>query len=227
MTGATSRTNQQFAIMEMHLVRMSNIMRNILILQMQMAGLSLNSAGQWIWTKTGRYAKVPKTTFGPFDPRAGNISGGNGSGAGSRMAGGGSLLAGGTSKFARWALGKGLSRGVIKGVGTALTAVSTLGKILPGWGWAFTIGVPLLTSLLHKNSDSLDSNTRALEESRRLPEAAIQARNQQAFIDSVKVAIRDGFKESNIGITVDGESVGTWTPGTSNDYTGGTLLGIN
>lgn len=158
---------------------------------------------------------------------AGNISGGNGSGAGSRMAGGGSLLAGGTSKFARWALSKGLSKGVIKGVGTALTAVSTLGKILPGWGWAFTIGVPLLTSLLDKNSDSLDSNTRALEESRRLPEAAIQARNQQAFIDAVKVAIRDGFKESNIGITVDGESVGTWTPGTSNDYTGGTLLGIN
>lgn len=227
MTGATSRTNQQFAIMEMHLVRIGNIMRDILILQMQMAGLSRNSAGQWIWTKTGRYAKVPKTIFDPFDPMAGNISGGNGSGAGSRMAGGGSLLAGGTSKFARWALGKGLSRGVIKGVGTALTAVSTLGKILPGWGWAFTLGVPLLTSLLDKNSDSLDNNTRALEESRRLPEAAIQARNQQAFIDAVKVAIRDGFKESNIGITVDGESVGTWTPGTSNDYTGGTLLGIN
>ena len=30
----------------------------------------------------------------------------------------------------------------------------------------------------------------------------LQARNQQAFIDAVKVAIRDGFKESNIGITV-------------------------
>ena len=35
---------------------------------------------------------------------------------------------------------------------------------------AFTIGVPLLTSLLDKNSDSLDNNTRALEESRRLPD---------------------------------------------------------
>ena len=55
---------------------------------------------------------------------------------------------------------------------------------------------------------------------------SVQERNQQAFIDAVKVAIRDGFKDTRIGVSIDGQSVGDITPGGSSDFTG-IALGIN
>lgn len=222
MTSATVSTNSAFVVMESHLIKIGTMMNEILMMQMTMAGLTKNSAGQWIWAKTGRYAKVPKTGFS-FTP----LMGGLGGGAGKKAAavGGGSMLAGGTSTFARWAIKQGLSKGVTRGLGAALVGASRLAGLIPGWGMAISLAVPLLISAFDKNTASVDQNTQALDRDK--IQEAIRKQNEKAFINAVKVAIREGMNESNIKVTVDGDATGNFMMGSgSPDYTGGALLGL-
>lgn len=91
-------------------------------------------------------------------------------------------------------------------------------------GLALSIGIPLLIEVIGGLTNSVDKNTEALNSDDN--KASIQERNQQAFVEAVRSAIRDGFKDSRINISVDGEPVGDFAPGNSSDFTG-IALGIN
>ena len=160
----------------------------------------------------------------PFFPMMGpGPSGGSGRGStgGKGLIGGGSMLAGGTSTFARWAIKGGLSKGVTRTLGSI---ISVAGKFGGPWGWALSFGLPILIDVIGGLTSSVDKNTDALNSDDN--KASIQERNQQAFIDAVRIAIRDGFKDTRIGVSIDGQPVGDFAPGSSSDFTG-IALGIN
>lgn len=215
---AVTQTNAGYASMESHLIYIGQLLKYNAMMAMRAQGLTYNKAGQLINKKTGRYAWMP------FFPMMGpGPSGGSGRGStgGKGLIGGGSMLAGGTSTFARWAIKGGLSKGVTRTLGSI---ISVAGKFGGPWGWALSFGLPILIDVIGGLTSSVDKNTDALNSDDN--KASIQERNQQAFIDAVRVAIRDGFKDTRIGVSIDGQPVGDFAPGSSSDFTG-IALGIN
>lgn len=200
MSAAAIKTNTQFAIMEAHMVRMVNLMRK---LQMMSSGIGMNSAGRFYNTKTGRYVKTPNPGVPLATTMAGNLAGGALAGAGAQVG----------SQVAR--------QGAIKG----LTSIGgrLMGLLGGPWGLAITIGLPLLIEGISYLSNSVDRNTEAQNKEKEDP-TTIRAQNEERFINAVRLAIKEGMRDSRINISVDGQAVGDYAPGSQQDFTGAAFV---
>ena len=204
MSAAAIKTNTQFAIMEAHMVRMVNLMRTMVQLQMMLSrGIGMNSASRFYNTKTGRYVKTPNPGVPLATTMAGNLAGGALAGAGAQVG----------SQVAR--------QGAIKG----LTSIgSKLMGLLGGpWGLTITVGLPLLIEGINYLSNSVDRNTEAQNKEKEDP-TTIRAQNEERFINAVRLAIKEGMRDSRINISVDGQAVGDYAPGSQQDFTGAAFV---
>lgn len=197
MSAAAIKTNTQFAIMEAHMVRMVNLMRTM------SSGIGMNSAGRFYNTKTGRYVKTPNPGVPLATTRAGNLAGGALAGAGAQVG----------SQVAR--------QGAIKG----LTSIGSrlMGLLGGSWGLAITVGLPLLIEGISYLSNSVDRNTEAQNKEKEDP-TTIRAQNEERFINAVRLAIKEGMRDSRINISVDGQAVGDYAPGSQQDFTGAAFV---
>lgn len=202
MSAAAIKTNTQFAIMEAHMVRMVNLMRTVQ-LQMMSSGIGMNSAGRFYNTKTGRYVKTPNPGVPLATTMAGNLAGGALAGAGAQVG----------SQVAR--------QGAIKG----LTSIGgrLMGLLGGPWGLAITVGLPLLIEVISYLSNSVDRNTEAQNKEKEDP-TTIRAQNEERFINAVRLAIKEGMRDSRINISVDGQAVGDYAPGSQQDFTGAAFV---
>lgn len=195
MSAAAIKTNTQFAIMEAHMVRMINLMRT--------SGIGMNSAGRFYNTKTGRYVKTPNPEVPLATTMAGNLAGGALAGAGAKVG----------SQVAR--------QGAIKGL---ISIGGRLMGLLGGsWGLAITVGLPLLIEGISYLSNSVDRNTEAQNKEKEDP-TTIRAQNEERFINAVRLAIKEGMRDSRINISVDGQAVGDYAPGSQQDFTGAAFV---
>lgn len=206
MSVAAIKTNTQFAIMEAHMVRMVNLMRTLVQLQMMSSCISMNSAGRFYNTKpgrTGRYVKTPNPGVPLATTMAGNLAGGALAGAGAQV---GSQVA---------------KQGAIKG----LTSIGgrLMGLLGGPWGLAITVGLPLLIECISYLSNSVDRNTEAQNKEKEDP-TTIRAQNEERFINAVRLAIKEGMRDSRINISVDGQAVGDYAPGSQQDFTGAAFV---
>lgn len=204
MSAAAIKTNTQFAIMEAHMVRMVNLMRTMVHqLQMMSSGIGMNSAGRFYNTKTGRYVKTPNPGVPLATTMAGNLAGGALAGAGAQVG----------SQVAR--------QGAIKG----LTSIGgrLMGLLGGPWGLAITVGLPLLIEGISYLSNSVDRNTEAQNKEKEDP-TTIRAQNEERFINAVRLAIKEGMRDSRINISVDGQAVGDYAPGSQQDFTGAAFV---
>lgn len=204
MSAAAIKTNTQFAIMEAHLVRMVNLMRTMVQLQMMSSGIGMNSAGRFYnTTKTGRYVKTPNPGVPLATTMAGNLAGGALAGAGAQV---GSQV---------------VKQGAIKGL--ASVGGRLLGLLGGPWGLAITVGLPLLIEVISYLSNSVDRNTEAQNKEKEDP-TTIRAQNEERFINAVRLAIKEGMRDSRINISVDGQAVGDYAPGSQQDFTGAAFV---
>ena len=206
MSAAAIKTNTQFAIMEAHLVRMVNLMRTMVQLQMMSSGIGMNSAGRFYNTKTGktgRYVKTPNPGVPLATTMAGNLAGGALAGAGAQV---GSQV---------------VKQGAIKGL--ASVGGRLLGLLGGPWGLTITVGLPLLIEGISYLSNSVDRNTEAQNKEKEDP-TTIKAQNEERFINAVRLAIKEGMRDSRINISVDGQAVGDYAPGSQQDFTGAAFV---
>lgn len=204
LSAAAIKTNTQFAIMEAHMVSIVNLMRTMVQLQMMSSGIGMGSKGRFHNMKNGRYVKTPNPGVPVATTMAGNLIGG--------AVGGAAANAG--SRAAGQVAAKGLT-GMLG---------RFMGFLGGPWGLAITIGLPLLIEVGGSLIRSIDKNTDAQNNKEDDP-LAIRAQNEERFINAMKSAIRDGLKEGKIGITIDGQSMGDYTLGSQQDYTG-VVLGL-
>lgn len=204
MSAAAIKTNTQFAIMEAHMVRMVNLMRTMVQLQMMMSnGIGMNSAGRFYNTKIGRYVKTPNPGVPLATTMAGNLAGGALAGAGAQV---GSQV---------------VKQGAIKGL--ASVGSRLLGLLGGSWGLTITVGLPLLIEGISYLSNSVDRNTEAQNKEKEDP-TTIRAQNEERFINAVRLAIKEGMRDSRINISVDGQAVGDYAPGSQQDFTGAAFV---
>lgn len=205
MSAAAIKTNTQFAIMEAHMVRMVNLMRTMVQLQMMSSGIGMNSAGRFYntKTKTGRYVKTPNPGVPLATTMAGNLAGGALAGAGAQV---GSQV---------------VKQGAIKGL--ASVGGRLLGLLGGPWGLTITVGLPLLIEGISYLSNSVDRNTEAQNKEKEDP-TTIRAQNEERFINAVRLAIKEGMRDSRINISVDGQAVGDYAPGSQQDFTGAAFV---
>lgn len=189
MSAAAIKTNTQFAIMEAHMISMVNLMRT-----MVQGGVSMNKAGRFYNTKTGRYVKTPNPGMSPTTSLIGGVVGGTVANQAGKQA-------------AKTVATKGLAS-----VGGRL-----LGLLGGPWGLAITVGLPLLIEVGSRLIDSVDRNTNAQDKE---DPSAIRAQNEERFLNAMRAAIRDGLKDGKINISVDGEILGDYSLGSQQDYTG-------
>ena len=195
MSAAATKTNTQFAIMKAHMISMVNLMRT-LQLQMRMGGVSINKAGRFYNTKTGRYIKIktPNPGMSPATSLIGGVVGGTVANQAGKQA------------------AKTVATRSLASVGGRL-----LGLIGGPWGLAITVGLPLLIEVGSRLIDSVDRNTNAQDKE---DPSAIRAQNEERFLNAMRAAIRDGLKDGKINISVDGEILGDYSLGSQQDYTG-------
>lgn len=204
MSAAAIKTNTQFAIMEAHMVRMVNLMRTMVQLQMMLSGIGMNSAGRFYNTKTGktgRYVKTPNPGVPLATTMAGNLAGG--------------ALAGAGAQVGSQVVKQVVKQGAIKGL--ASVGGRLMGLLGGPVGLAITIGLPLLIEVGSSLIKSVDRNTEA--QSKEDP-SVIRAQNEERFLNAMRAAIRDGLKDGKINISVDGEILGDYSLGSQQDYTG-------
>lgn len=196
MSAAAIKTNTQFAIMEAHMISMVNLMRTMVQLQMSMmmGGVSMNRAGRFYNTKTGRLVKTPNPGMPPATSLIRGVAGGTVANQAGKQA-------------AKTVATKGLAS-----VGGRL-----LGLLGGPWGAAITIGLPLLVEVGSRLISSVDRNTDA--QSKEDP-SAIRAQNEERFLNAMRAAIRDGLKDGKINVSVNGEILGDYSLGSQQDYTG-------
>lgn len=195
MSAAAIKTNTQFAIMEAHMISMVNLMRTMVQLQMMMmGGVSMNKAGRFYNTKTGRYIKTPNPEMSPATSLIGGVVGGTVANQAGKQA------------------AKTVATRSLASVGGRL-----LGLIGGPWGLAITVGLPLLIEVGSRLIDSVDRNTNAQDKE---DPSAIRAQNEERFLNAMRAAIRDGLKDGKINISVDGEILGDYSLGSQQDYTG-------
>jgi TP901 family phage tail tape measure protein len=195
MSAAAIKTNTQFAIMEAHMISMVNLMRTMVQLQMMMGGVSMNKAGRFYNTKTGRYIKTPNPGMSPATSLIGGVVGGTVA-----------------NQAGKQAAKKTVATRSLASVGGRL-----LGLIGGSWGLAITVGLPLLIEVGSRLIDSVDRNTNAQDKE---DPSAIRAQNEERFLNAMRAAIRDGLKDGKINISVDGEILGDYSLGSQQDYTG-------
>ena len=193
MSAAAIKTNTQFAIMEAHMISMVNLLRTMVQLQM-MGGVSMNKAGRFYNTKTGRYIKTPNPGMSPATSLIGGVVGGTVANQAGKQA------------------AKTVATRSLASVGGRL-----LGLIGGPWGLAITVGLPLLIEVGSRLIDSVDRNTNAQDKE---DPSAIRAQNEERFLNAMRAAIRDGLKDGKINISVDGEILGDYSLGSQQDYTG-------
>lgn len=204
MSAAAIKTNIQFAIMEAHMVSIVNLMRIMVQLQMMSSGIGMNSKGRFYNMPNGRYAKTPNPGVPMATTMAGNLM--------EEAVGRAAANAG--SRAADQVAAKGLTG-----------MMGRFMRFLGGpWGLAISIGLPLLIEVGGRLISSIDKNTDAQNNKEDDP-LAIRAQNEERFINAMKSAIRDGLKEGKIGITIDGQSMGDYSLGSQQDYTG-VVLGL-
>lgn len=189
MSAAATKTNTQLAIMEAHMIRMVNLRRTMAQLQM-MGGVSMNKAGRFYNTKTGRFVKTPNPEMPPATQQLGGTVANQ---AGKQAA-------------------KTVATRSLASVGGRL-----MGLLGGPVGLAITIGLPLLIEVGSSLIKSVDRNTEA--QSKEDP-SAIRAQNEERFLNAMRAAIRDGLKDGKINISVDGEILGDYSLGSQQDYTG-------
>lgn len=208
MASGMTKTNVQASILEGHL-------RNISAMMMRMTALQMAPGKFFALPMGGTVGKTKKGTVVARDSQGSFTSMSTLAGAGAGAAVGSTVTRTAGQQVAK--------RGAI-GFGARLLGSRLLGFLGGPLGLALSIGIPLLIDVIGGLTSSVDKNTEALnsEESK----ASIQERNQQAFVDAVRSAIRDGFKDSRINISVDGEPAGDFAPGGQQDFTG-IALGIN
>ena len=216
MSAAAIKTNTQFAIMEAHMVRMVNLMRTMVQLQMMSSSIGMNSAGRFYNTKIGRYVKTPNPGVPLATTMAGSLAGGALAGAGAQV---GSQVA---------------KQGAIKG----LTSIGgrLMGLLGGPWGLTIAVGLPLLIEGISYLSNSVDRNTEAQNKEKEDPTTiraqneekedptTIRAQNEERFINAVRLAIKEGMRDSRINISVDGQAVGDYAPGSQQDFTGAAFV---
>lgn len=203
MSAAAIKTNTQFAIMEAHMISMVNLMRTMVQLQMMMCGVSMNRAGRFCRfynTQTGRYVKTPNPGMSPATSLIGGVVGGTVANQAGEQA-------------AKTVATKGLAS-----VGGRL-----LGLLGGPWGLAITVGLPLLIEVGSRLIDSVDRNTNAQDKGKE-DSTTIRAQNEERFINAVRLAIKEGMRDSRINISVDGQAVGDYTPGSQQDFTGAAFV---
>lgn len=202
MSAAAIKTNTQFAIMEAHMVRIVNLMR-IMVLIMMSSGIDMNSAVRFYNTKTGRYFKTPNPGVPLATTMAGNLAGGALAGAGAQVG------------------SQGARQDAIKG----LTSIGgrLMGLLGGPWGLTITVGLPLLIEGISYLSNSVDRNTEAQNKEKEDP-TTIRAQNEERFINAVRLAIKEGMRDSRINISVDGQAVGDYAPGSQQDFTGAAFV---
>lgn len=208
MAAGMTKTNVQATILEGHLRNISAMMMRMTALQMAPGKFFVLPMGGTVG-KTKKGTVVARYSQGRFTSM-------------STLAGAGAGAAVG-STVTRTAGQQVAKRGAI-GFGARLLGSRLLGFLGGPLGLALSIGIPLLIEVIGGLTNSVDKNTEALNSDDN--KASIQERNQQAFVEAVRSAIRDGFKDSRINISVDGEPVGDFAPGNSSDFTG-IALGIN
>ena len=194
MSAAAIKTNTQFAIMEAHMISMVNLMRTMVQLQMMMGGVSMNRAGRFYNTKTGRFVKTPNPGMPPATSLIGGVVGGTVANQAGKQA------------------AKTVATRSLATVGSRL-----LGLIGGPWGAAIMIGLPLLVEVGSRLISSVDRNTDA--QSKEDP-SAIRAQNEERFLNAMRAAIRDGLKDGKINVSVNGEILGDYSLGSQQDYTG-------
>lgn len=193
MSAAATKTNTQFAIMKAHMISMVNRMKTMVQLQM-MGEVSINKAGRFYNTKTGRYIKTPNPGMSPATSLIGGVVGGTVANQAGKQA------------------AKTVATRSLASVGGRL-----LGLIGGPWGLAITVGLPLLIEVGSRLIDSVDRNTNAQDKE---DPSAIRAQNEERFLNAMRAAIRDGLKDGKINISVDGEILGDYSLGSQQDYTG-------
>lgn len=208
MAAGMTKTNVQATILEGHL-------RNISAMMMRMTALQMAPGKFFALPMGGTVGRTKKGTVVARDSQGRFTSMSTLAGAGAGAAVGSTVTRTAGQQVAR--------RGAI-GFGARLLGSRLLGFLGGPLGLALSIGIPLLIEVIGGLTSSVDKNTEALNSDDN--KASIQERNQQAFVEAVRSAIRDGFKDSRINISVDGEPVGDFAPGNSSDFTG-IALGIN
>ena len=208
MAAGMTKTNVQATILEGHL-------RNISAMMMRMTALQMAPGKFFALPMGGTVGKTKKGTVVARDSQGRFTSMSTLAGAGAGAAVGSTVTRTAGQQVAK--------RGAI-GFGARLLGSRLLGFLGGPLGLALSVGIPLLIEVIGGLTSSVDKNTEALNSDDN--KASIQERNQQAFVEAVRSAIRDGFKDSRINISVDGEPVGDFAPGNSSDFTG-IALGIN
>ena len=170
-------------------------MRTMVQLQMMMGGVSMNKAGRFYNTKTGRYIKTPNPGMSPATSLIGGVVGGTVANQAGKQA------------------AKTVATRSLASVGGRL-----LGLIGGPWGLAITVGLPLLIEVGSRLISSVDRNTDA--QSKKEDPSAIRAQNEERFLNAMRAAIRDGLKDGKINVSVNGEILGDYSLGSQQDYTG-------
>lgn len=208
MAAGMTKTNVQATILEGHLRNISAMMMRLTALQMAPGKFFALPMGGTVG-KTKKGTVVARDSQGRFTSMSTLAGAGAGAAVGSTV-----------TKTAGQQIAK---RGAM-GFGARLLGGRLLGFLGGPWGLLASIAIPALIEVIGGLTNSVDKNTAALtsEETK----ASIQDRNQQAFVDAVRSAIRDGFKDSRINISVDGNEAGDFAPGGQQDFTG-ISLGLN
>ena len=147
-------------------------------------GVSMNRAGRFYNTQTGRYVKTPNPGMSPATSLIGGVVGGTVANQAGKQA------------------AKTVATRSLASVGGRL-----LGLIGGPWGLAITVGLPLLIEVGSRLIDSVDRNTNAQDKGKE-DSTTIRAQNEERFINAVRLAIKEGMRDSRINISVDGQAVG-------------------
>lgn len=201
------RTNVQASILEGH-------MRNISAMMMRMTAMQMAPGKFFALPMGGTIGKTRKGIVVARDARRFTSM--------STLAGAGVGAAVGSTVTKT--AGQQIAKKGAMGFGARLLGGRLLGFLGGPWGLLASIAIPALIEVIGGLTNSVDNNTAALNSEE--TKASIQDRNQQAFIDAVRGAIRDGFKDSRINISVDGNEAGDFAPGGQQDFTG-ISLGLN
>lgn len=205
------RTNVQATILEGH-------MRNISAMMMRMTAMQMAPGKFFALPMGGAIGKTKKGIVVARDAR--DARGRFTSMSTLAGMGVGTAIGSNVTKTA----GQQIAKKGAMGFGARLLGGRLLGFLGGPWGLLASIAIPALIEVIGGLTNSVDNNTAALNSEE--TKASIQDRNQQAFIDAVRGAIRDGFKDSRINISVDGNEAGDFAPGGQQDFTG-ISLGLN
>lgn len=200
MSTATAKTNAQFVIMESHLRNIAFRMRSIVAQTLGM-GKSIPLSGGFFMGKDKRGRAYYR------DSRGRRVSQGT--------------ALGGTNLISTTVREGGKQAGKKSATSAALGRL--MGLLGGPVGLAITVGLPLLIECINYLSNSVDRNTEAQNKEKEDP-TTIRAQNEEKFINAVRLAIKEGMRDSRINVSVNGQAVGDYAPGSQQDFTGAAFV---